>query len=278
MESQITGVEAGIKVIPSRIGRWLLAGVLFSAYLPMQLLLALPAIAILMVFGGYADLFDPTLTMEAYDEMLASDEFLWLTLVVAAIAAVLTVLAALLWPKAYQMVTRKYHTFGEWLAWRKPRIIPIWLIPLLTVPAMLFIGAGVSLLFGPAEIDVQMDLFSTPALQAASLVVVSTVVPVAEELIFRGALYEALLAHRRKHTPDWPSHILPFTLVTLLFAFVHLFAGFETIGAIIQILLLSTFLTAIRAVSGSVTASITAHLVWNLIAAIGLTLVSYLNF
>ncbi len=177
------------------------------------------------------------------------------------------------------MLSQRAVPFGEWLAWVRPRYLPLWSVPLLTVPVLVLVGLVVFMQFGPTEIDIQMQLFSTPALQAVSLLVVSTIVPVAEEFVFRGALYNALLRPERlRATPDgepggvrrWQRHVVPFIITTLAFASVHLLAGFETVAAIIQIMLLSMFLTLLRSVTGSVKSSVAAHLLWNLIAGVGL--------
>lgn len=251
---------------PSRLGRWLLAGALFMAYLPMQVLLAIPAVAVVVAVGGATSL----------DELLESELLLWLTLGAAALAAALTIVVALAWPWLWRLLTSRNVPLGEWIAWRLPEKLPLWTVPLLTLPMLLLVGALVSLLFGPTEIEIQLQLFSTPALRVASAIIVSTVVPVAEEVIFRGAIYSALLPPEAGQG-GWRRHVLPFVVTALLFAAVHLLAGFETAAAIIQILILSSFLTALRTVTGSVMPSMLAHLVWNFTAAMGLILSSVVD-
>lgn len=244
---------------PSRLGRWLLAGLLFTMYLPMQVLLAVPAVVVAISTGGITSM----------DDLLESETVLWLTLGAAALAAALTIVAAAVWPRLWQVFTSRRHTPGEWLAWRAPRKLPLWAVPLLTFPVLIVVGLLVALLFGPTEIDIQLQLFSTPALGVASAVIVSTVVPVAEELIFRGALYNAMLPHGGA-ADGWRRHAVPFVVSTVLFAAVHLLAGFETAAAIVQVIILSAYLTSLRTFTGSVKASVVGHLVWNLIAAVGL--------
>lgn len=65
---------------------------------------------------------------------------------------------------------------------------------------------------------------------------------------------------------------MPFVIVSLLFGGAHLLAGFATLAAIVQIVLLSAYLTALRAVSGSVRPSLVAHMVWNMAGAVALIL------
>jgi membrane protease YdiL (CAAX protease family) len=252
---------------PSWIGRWLFAGLLFFAYLPMQLVLAIPVMGVIFMVEG------PDLDLDA---LMQSELLIWLTLAAAAVAGALAILLALVWPVCWKLLTRRRTDLADWLAWRRPERLPLWVVPLITLPLLVAVGLGVSMLFGETEIEIQMLLFSTPVLSVASAVVVSTVVPAAEEFIFRGALYNALLRSARPGEPRWKRHAIPFAAVTLLFAGVHLLAGFETIAALIQILLLSAFLTALRSWSGSVKASLVAHLVWNLTAAVLMTLVNFI--
>lgn len=257
---------------PSRLARWVFAGALFTAYLPMQLLIAVPFVLVYFAMQGPAAITD-------IQDLTEQPELLWMTLAAAGIAALLTIGLALAWPAIWRVLSRRPVPFREWLAWVRPRYLPLWSVPLLTVPVLILVGLVVFMQFGPTEIDIQMQLFSTPALQAASLLVVSTIVPVAEEFVFRGALYNALLGPDRHSVADgdeardvgrWRRHAVPFVITTLAFASVHLLAGFETVAAIIQIMLLSLFLTLLRSVTGSVKPSVAAHLLWNLIAGVGL--------
>lgn len=263
----VPAVDEGAPPEPSRLGRWLLALALFIAYLPMQVLLAVPAVAVVVVVGGVTSL----------EDLLQSDIVLWMTLGAAALAAALTIVVALVWPRLWALFTSRPVPLREWLAWRQPEVVPLWSVPFLTLPLLVVIGLVVSLLFGPAEIEIQLQLFSTPALQFASAVVVSTVVPVAEELIFRGALYNAVQPRAAEVEPGRRREIVPFAVTALAFASVHLLAGFETVAAIVQIVILSSFLSGLRAVTGSVKPSIVAHLVWNLTAALGLIVSTSLN-
>lgn len=251
---------------PPRLGRWLLAAVLFIMYLPMQVLLAVPAVVLAMSTGE----------ITSADDLLESETVLWMTLGAAALAAILTIVAAAIWPRLWKLFTSRLYSLNEWLAWRAPRRLPLWAVPLLTFPVLIVVGLLVALLFGPTEIDIQLQLFSTPALGAASAVIVSTVVPVAEELIFRGALYNALLP-RGGEAGGWRSHALPFAVSTILFAGVHLLAGFETAAAIVQVIILSAYLTSLRTFTGSVKASVAGHLVWNFIAAVGLLVTTLID-
>jgi membrane protease YdiL (CAAX protease family) len=247
---------------PSRLGRWLFAVTLVISYLPMQIVFALPAV-------GYYLLSHPIRSTADLQTLLESDYVVWASLIAAALAALLTICVALVWPWVWAIFTRRHISLREWLAWRKPERFPLWSVPLLTVPIVVLLGL-VAVLVGPAEVEVQLELFRTPALQIASTLVVSSIVPVAEEFIFRGALYSAILPREVPDREDWQRQILPFALTTLLFAAVHLLSGFQTWAAILQIALLSAFLTGLRMLTGSVKPGLLAHLLWNLTAAIGL--------
>jgi len=95
--------------------------------------------------------------------------------------------------------------------------------------------------------------------------------------VFRGALYNAVLAHTVHKDRAWQQHVLPFVIVSIVFAGIHLLAGFESAAAIVQVVLLSLFITGLRSLSGSTIAGVAAHTTWNLVAAFGLSLASILG-
>lgn len=249
---------------------WLLTAALFTTYLPLQIVFALPVVIFILVHNGGQAVGDLATLFEM-------PLLLWATLGSAALAGAVTVALAAAWPSIWRLFSGRSIPWREWLAWQPPQRIPLWLVPFVTLPILIAVGLVVVAFFGPAEIQIQLDLFSTPALGAASAVVVSTIVPMAEELLFRGALYNALLRPGSTEHPDWRRHILPVALTTLGFAVIHLAAGFETAAAIIQIVLLSVYLSMLRAVTGSVQASVIAHAVWNALAAVGLLISTYVN-
>ncbi len=252
---------------PSRWSRWVLVGALFTTYVPMQIVFAIPLLAVAVLTGQIRSMADLTNTSLV----------LGMGLFAVALSAALTIVVAGMWPRLWGQFSRVRVAFADWMSWHRSERISLWAVPPLTVFVLGGIELGLAQIVGSAEIEVQMQLFSTPELQAASLIVVSTVVPIAEELIFRGALYNALLAHAPANTPAWRQHLVPFTIVALTFAAIHLLAGFETGAALLQIALLSMFLTALRTITGSVKASIVAHLAWNLLAAVGMILANTLG-
>jgi membrane protease YdiL (CAAX protease family) len=242
-----------------RWARWVLAGLLLGTYIVMQLVVIVPVLAYKMMMGEI-------ITEAQLATYVLSEAGLGLALAGAALGAVCTIALALAW----SLLSRKGP--GAWIAWRKPLRFKLWLVPLLTIVVMLIILPLIALAVGEAEVETQMMLFSTGPLQVASTLVVTTVVPFAEEFIFRGAFYNAVLPKAKPGVPAWQRHVAPFLFCSLLFAVVHIPTGFLTAPSIIMILLLSFFLTGLRAWTGSVRPSILAHMIWNLFAAIGLIL------
>lgn len=250
---------------PGRLMKGINASILFIAYIPGQLLFMVPAV-LFMVFQ------DPNITME---EAASSDTFLLFSIIATGMAAALTITIAWAWPKVLRRAGIPAFSGSEWLGWVKPTRIPLWLVPLVTIPMMLFISGGVTALsnmvdIGDAEVSIQLEMFRTPAMQIVTTIVVSTVVPLAEELIFRGAVYGALVRRDDGTRTRWQRHRLAFIITALAFGLVHVPAGFTSAAAILAIVLLSVFLTLLRYLSGSVKPSVVAHTTWNLMSAIGM--------
>jgi len=269
MEAEITvAPEPG--TAPPRGLRWVLAFTLLFALLPLQIIIGVPLFFVFFAvqFKDARALADMTTTL---DLLIDSDWMIWLALAAAGIAGAVTVAAALLWPRLIGWFRSDLRfDLAEWIAWRRPRYLQLWMVPIVTLGALLIGGLGLSYLFGETEVQVQLMLFRTPALRVFSTLLVSTLVPLSEELAFRGGLYTALLRPRREDEPRLRRHITPFLVTMILFGAVHLLSGFETAGAIIQVFVLSAFITALRTATGSVWPSIVAHATWNLAAALAL--------
>lgn len=94
---------------------------------------------------------------------------------------------------------------------------------------------------------------------AALFLVIAVLVPVSEEIFFRGAIYGAL---RRSQTPEFAA-----ALVTALgFAFCH-----ADVRQLLPILLMAFLLGALRTLSGSLLPGIAAHIGFNGLAILGAT-------
>lgn len=258
-EHRSSGSPAG----PPRLARWVLAITLLLVYLLLQLALVFPVVLFLVSTGR----------VQSQQELLDSDVFVWVGLGAATVAALATVVLVWIWPRLWHFQrTAPHFELADWVGWHDPKRIGLGTVAVITAPLVVILTFGVEWLAGPVEVDVQMELFRSPALQIVSSLVVSTVVPVAEELIFRGALYSALLPRADSVMPGWRRNLWPFIVTSAAFAAAHLLAGFEMVGAIIAVLLLSMYLSGLRALTGSVKASIVGHLVWNVLAALGIVL------
>jgi membrane protease YdiL (CAAX protease family) len=244
---------------PRRWARWVLAGLLLGTYIFVQLLVIAPVLFYKMATGEIV-------TEYQASEYILSEAGLGFALAGAALGAVCTIGVAVLW----SWLSRQ--DAATWIAWRKPLRFRLWVVPLLTIALMLVAVPLIALTVGEAEVETQMLLFSTGRLQIASTLVVISVVPVAEEFIFRGALYNALLPREKPDSAGWRRHLAPLLVSSLVFAAIHIPTGFVAVPSIIMILLLSFFLGALRAWTGSVRPGILAHMIWNLFAAIGLIL------
>ncbi len=263
--------ESLAPVEPPYWARWILFGLLLFSYLILQLVIAFPVLLYLF-FAGKISL------QSEFAPIENAPPVIWMSLIIAGVTAVITVLVAWGWPLLWRRF--KGQDFGQtgWLSWQKPQRLKEWLIPVITVPFLLVTAAGVDTIIGSAEVETQLTLFSTPALQVFATLIVTTVVPLAEELIFRGALYNALLLPLSVERPPWLRHILPLIVTSFSFSLIHLFAGFESFASILLITLFSFFLGSLRALTGSVRASVMGHVVWNVIGALALTLANMPGF
>lgn len=239
----------------------ILATLMMSAYMGLQLVVVL-VLGIWLLFSGQP------ITPEI---MKSSEQFIWLSLASGAMGALATVGLAVVWPWGWRLLVPGDDSgLMGWLGWRNPMHIRSWLVPIMTIPFMLLVVYGVTHVFGEAEVDIQLLLFTTPSLRVASSIVVSTIIPLAEELMFRGVIYNTLLPSKRVGLPEWQRQMLPLVVTSLLFAAMHLLAGFETAASIIQVTILSFYLGGLRAITGSVKPSVAGHVTWNLIGALAL--------
>jgi len=241
---------------PRRLFVWVLAILLLGAYFVAQLVPGVAYLAVRYPDGDFPDM----------DTLGQSDEFAWALIIGLALGGLATIGVAWLWPRLWPKADA-----SQWLAWRPPQRLAWWVIVLITLPLAFGVAYVTVELFGAPEVAIQEQLFSvSTSLTAVAAVVVATLAPVAEELIFRGALYNGLLPAREPRR--WTHHILPLLATSATFALLHLAAGFETAGAVIQIAALAIYLGALRAVTGSVQGSLIGHVSWNMLAAIGLAL------
>lgn len=270
---EIEGLYPTSTVIePPAPGRWLLAVLALVSFIALQLVLLIPIMMYAIVSSHATTEFEVRL---AVGRFLGSESGILLTVLAAAAAGIATTLLAFGWPKLWNFLSRgPRFDAGDWLAWRPTDKLPLRLVPFITLPFLFGVALVISQMVGETQVDPQLALFSTPTLRIVSTIVVAVVAPISEEVVFRGALYYALLGSREKAETDWTHHILPFVVTSLAFAALHIVAGFERAGSLILILLFSMYLTGLRAFTGSLKASIVGHMVWNAVGAISLIAVN----
>lgn len=160
--------------------------------------------------------------------------------------------------------------FWKTVGFEWPRTISPTVVVLLSfLLALLLLGIGwlVTTLYGGNK--TQLDLLVESSMQArfATAFVAVATAPLIEELIYRGVIYSALERAAGMG--------VAITLVSLLFAGVHVFQYSNNIAVIIVITLLSVTLTVTRAVSGKVLPSFIIHFVFNGIQSLILVLAPF---
>lgn len=257
--------------VPSARSRGILVLSLLAMLMPMQVVFGLVLIRLSRILPPISGLdYERTFTFQS---LSFSEADLMVILLAAALSGIATAALAFVWPGLWYRLTQQNFTLATWLAWRPSARIPLWSIPFLTIGYLLVVSAIGTQMFGEAEVELQQLLFQTSILHWVGVVTV-LVAAVAEELVFRGALYNLLLAFSHKRLPTWQQHILPFAVAGTSFAAIHLLAGFESLAAIVQVTLLSIYISLLRAITGSVKASLVAHMTWNLLAAFSLIALS----
>lgn len=255
---------------PSRRGLWAQLIALGGTYAVIQLIVPLGVVVWM------------TSTRQAATVRLAikSPTFILASLIGIAIAGAVTVFVSIKWPQIWHAVSKEIVIpVQDWVSWHQIQFLPGWSIVFLTLALFFFIELLLTGLIlvkilpvekGP---NLQAQLFETPISRIVASIVVSTIVPVAEELIFRGAFFNALTSFRPGLT-QWQRNALPFLVTSSIFAAIHYFTGVNTLTGMIGIVLLSFFLGGLRAVTGSIKASLIAHATWNLLGAVALIVYS----
>lgn len=256
---------------PPKWAFWLLAVILLVAYLGLQFVFVLPVMIRQTALGA----------INSQEDLMNSEPVLLAGLIGVGAAGLIVALMVWLWPVVWARIRSTDPV--DWVGWRAPKYLKLWQIVLITLAFLIIVSQLIGLLLGDAEVELQVQLFSSMILQIVAVPVVGLIVPFAEEFIFRGALYKALLPPGgadpiRDLSQDWRDHLLPFLVTSVTFALIHLAADFKSAASIVMVTLLSLMLSGFRAVTGSVQASIAGHMIWNLMAAISLIAVNLVNF
>ena len=137
--------------------------------------------------------------------------------------------------------------------------------------AILLFGLAwaVTMLYGQRKTDLDLIIESSIYTRVATAFVAVATAPLIEELVYRGVLYRAL--ERAAGVG------IAITIVSLLFAGVHVFQYRNNIAVIVVITLLSITLTVARAVSGKVLPSFIIHLVFNGIQSVLIVLGGFID-
>ena len=249
---------------PSRLGLWLLSAALGGSYLILQLVVVVPVMAWMLA----------THQLARRQDALDSPTLILTALVGVAFAASITIGLAAAWPGLWSRISHQARmSLAEWVGWRPVQAIPVWVIVVATPVLIGVLSAFVVMVLHDNEQNLQAKLFESDASRILASVIVVTFVPVAEELIFRGALFNALTSYREGLT-FWQRYWLPVTVTAVVFAVIHRFAGVDTLAGMIEITILSFYLSGLRAATGSVRASMVAHFTWNLLGAMALSATS----
>ena len=143
------------------------------------------------------------------------------------------------------------------------------MLSVLAAIALYGVAWGITQLYGDRKTDLDLLIESSIYTRFATAFVAVATAPLIEELIYRGLLYKAL--EKAAGVP------IAISIVSLLFAGVHVFQYRNNIAVIIVITLLSITLTVARAVSGKVLPSFIIHLVFNGIQSVLIVLAPFVS-
>ena len=139
-----------------------------------------------------------------------------------------------------------------------PSRCPVWVAIPVALATGLLLNAILLLLKEPPP-PVMRDLLSSPLSIAAFLLVTATIVPLAEEVCFRGVLWAAV-----RHA-GLPAAVL---ITSAIFGLVHLTTYGLMLSAVIQTFVMGVMLAILRVRAGSIVPCIVAHAVLSLYAIV----------
>lgn len=221
--------------VPGAVGVWIASVVVMVV---MQLLFVVP----------YA--LQRGVAADALDEFATSDPTAIFVAVASIFPAHLLTLGV-----AWLVVTRgRKYPFLEALGWRWDARFNFGRSVGLAI-ALLAAGGTIIWLTGNPETPLDRIISSSRFTALTIAFVATATAPLVEEVVYRGLLYSAL---QRAIGAAWAV-----VIVVLLFAIVHVPQYITSIGVISTILMLSTFLTIIRAYTGKLLPCFIIHLVFN---------------
>ncbi|HET6978447.1 MAG TPA: type II CAAX endopeptidase family protein [Pyrinomonadaceae bacterium] len=128
---------------------------------------------------------------------------------------------------------------------------------------------GITALYGDRKTDLDLLIESSMYTRVATAFVAVATAPLIEELVYRGVLYKAL--------EKAAGVAVAISLVSLLFAGVHVYQYRNNLAVIAVITLLSITLTVSRAVSGKVLPAFIIHFVFNGIQSVLIVLSGFID-
>jgi uncharacterized protein len=129
--------------------------------------------------------------------------------------------------------------------------------------ALLGVGGLVTYYYGDQKTDLDLLIESSVQARWATAFIAFATAPLIEELLYRGVMYSALEKAFVSVMEKTAGTGLAITIITILFAGVHVYQYRNNIAVISVITVLSLTLTVVRAISGKVLPCFVIHLVFN---------------
>lgn len=155
----------------------------------------------------------------------------------------------------------------EWPEGARPAVST--LLSVMAAIVLFGVALGVTTLYGGQKTELDLLIESSLYTRIATAFVAFATAPLVEEVIYRGVIYSAL--------EKAGGVALAVTVVSLLFAGVHVFQYRNNISVIIVITLLSITLSLTRAVTGKLLPCFIIHLVFNGVQSILIVLGGFID-
>lgn len=143
------------------------------------------------------------------------------------------------------------------------------LLSVLTAVLLYGVAWGITKFYGGQKTDIDMLIESSMYTRVATAVIAFATAPLVEEVIYRGVIYSAI--------EKAGGVALAVTVVSLLFAGVHVAQYRNNVSVIAVITLLSITLTLSRAVTGKLLPAFVIHLVFNGVQSILIVLSGFID-
>jgi membrane protease YdiL (CAAX protease family) len=152
------------------------------------------------------------------------------------------------------------RALGRTPAWLSPSVVGVFVATAPLAAIGLWWGGGLLLRLVPATGEAPIETLVAWPSGSLAVAIVAVLVPIAEELFFRGFVYGAI--------EDKHGRSAAFLLTVFLFTLAHVPQVWGAWGALVSIALTGVVLTGLRAASGSTTVAALAHLGHNALVAL----------